>query len=1347
MNDQVSTPAGSSNGDRLSARDESDVRENFPVVGIGASAGGLQAIEAFLTALPDDPGLAVVVIMHLSSDHKSGLPDILGRCTSMVVHQVTEPTVVEPNHIYVISPNQLLELDTNVLRPVTRADESLPPTAIDRFLATLARSRGEKAAAVVLSGTGNDGTAGIKKVKESGGLTMVQSPDEAGYTGMPSSALSTAIVDVVDSASELARRLVDYYRSENGTVSTEEGLTSSDRQVLSEIFVRLQEVTEINFSQYKESTVLRRLSRRMQVRQVDTLSAYRTLIQDDVQEVRNLLRDLLISVTYFFREPEAFETLKETVIREILNEERSGRPVRVWVPACATGQEAYSIAMLLKEEADKLSVAPEIQLFATDVDENAIATARKGVYAGSVIAELSQERTEHFFLSEDGDSYRVHPNLREMVVFARHDLLSDPPFPHLDLISCRNLLIYLKRETQQKVLELLHFALRPGKYLFLGHSESSVSERNLFIAHDKKHGIFRASEERGHQMAYDTHFFRLQPSTAEYSSPSVSSSSSGPSLGERHREILLAEFSAPSIVVNERYEMLHVSGPVDEFLQYKSGTPSLNLLDAVSSDLRAPLRSALFRVFDDGEPTEEYRSRVMIDGESVIVMLTARPFPGEESYAQVILQSMGTVDEMEVEAGEGGGEEEAMIETLTEELEQARNQLQVMTEQYETTNEELRASNEELLAMNEELQSTNEELETSKEELESMNEELKTVNDELQRRIQAHKAANSDLQNLISSTDIGTIFLDTDLNIRRYTPRATDLFNLRPSDEDRPIDEITHTLEIDDLTVDAQRVLDTRKMFERQLSTRDDKCYLMRIHPYETVDGDLGGVVMTFMDFTELTRAREKVEELNKELEDRVKTKVEELRESEQRFETMVEEIKDYAILMVDPRGTICSWNEGARLIYGYNDDDIIGESLALLFSANKDTSETPPGLLEQAQFEGRAQFDGWTYCADGSKVWTDVTVTCLRSAGDEPTEFAVIIHDLSERKRAEKKLRRSNERFSKAFKAAPVPFAIMKAEEGTFLDVNEEFVDLLGYSREQLLGHSVKEVDLFANSADGCSVLHPDEEEREYADREVRLFTKGGEERICVAASQAIVIGSEPCRLVMLYDITDRRRLEREVLEISDREQRRIGQDLHDGLGQLMTASHLVSDSLVRQLSDRDSELAEKASDISDLLRQANEFVHNITRRMTAMDIENPSLEKLLRNLMEDTERYRDISCEIRVEGSIPPMEDSTVTNLYRIAQEAVNNIIKHAEASAITTRLIGRTSSLRMEIQDDGKGLPDKQDLAQTKGLGLRTMEYRTELLGGDFTIEAPTEGGTVISVEVEFSRDEVSESNAST
>ena len=840
-----------------------------PVASIGASAGGITALQTFFEALPEKVGAAFVVIVHLDPESASSLSEIIAKRTKMPVVEVTRDERIEADKVYVIPPNRRLLVSADRISSAPFDEPRGQRAPIDQFFRSVADQHGD-GFAIILTGGGSDGTIGVKAVKEGGGLILVQDPSEAEYPSMPRSAIASGVADFVLPVREIAARMPELVR--NKQQLTMEDLAEKDEDVLRRILAHLRQKTGHDFSHYKRATVGRRLARRMQVTHADTLHEYLGFLQGHAEEVQALLADLLISVTSFFRDNNAFEELAREAIRPIFQQRDPDSSLRVWVPGCATGEEVYSIAILMLEELARRDDRPDIQVFASDLDATALTTAREGRYPLAIQADVSEERLRKFFTRE-GDHYRIRREVRDIIVFAQHSLLRDPPFSHIDLISCRNLLIYLDRGLQNQVCGTFHYALRPRGYLFLGSSES-IDSQNLFRVVSRDARIFQAVESRRALPPLPN--LSAGPRIVQQPVTSATARDARTNFIGEHRQAL-EQLSPPSMMIDEGHRIINLSESAGRYLLPPGGPLSTLAADMVRPELRLDLQAGLHRAFEQNEATLTLPLAVRFNGTPRQVSLHVRPFTrdGSSRSAVVLFLEGGPADQPAHSDVTTEGNPSYLVTQLRNELTTTQAHLRTSRAQYEAVTEELRASNEELQSINEEYRSTSEELETSKEELQSINEELQTLNNELKLKLDVVSRAHNDLQNLMSATDVATLFLTTTLRINRFTPRLTDLFNVTAGDEGRPISDFTHRLDYSALTEDAKRVLDELATVERTLKSTDGRWFLMRLRPYRTLDDKIEGVVVTFVDVTERQEAEKKWEArqqlLLRELSHRVK--------------------------------------------------------------------------------------------------------------------------------------------------------------------------------------------------------------------------------------------------------------------------------------------------------------------------------------------------------------------------------------------------------------------------------------------------------------------------------------------
>ncbi len=830
------------------ARGQTSVERSAPViVGIGASAGGLEVYEQFFDGMPPDSGAGFVVVQHLAPDHASILAELLSKHTTMPVAQVEADVRVEPNHVYLIPPNRTLTLLDGRLR-LAEASEA-PRVPIDGFFVSLAGELGERAVGVILSGSGSDGALGMQAIKEHGGMTMVQTPESARFDSMPRSAIDTGHVDLVLTVQEMPAALTAHLRL-LGVAGASGGLDWT--ALIAAACEILHQQTGHDFGRYKEATLRRRIARRMDVLGLASAAEYVTRLRGDTVEGARLLAELLINVTQFFRDPDVFEHLGQEIVPKLCEGKTQGDSVRVWVPGCSSGEEAYSIAILLLEHLGTFESPPDVKIFATDIDEEALATARRGRYPEAIAEHVSAARLERFFVKV-GSSYQVKKALRAICFFTTHNLVNHPPFSQLDLISCRNTLIYLRSDLQDELLALLHYGLRPGGYLLLGPAESVTARPELFRPVLERQRIFQRREPLVPPVI---HFPLGEPRQAGMVQP--------PSTGEARyatrgfERLLLERYMPASAIVDERGEVLYLAGPVGRYLSPPPGRPTHNLFDLAARDLRAGLRDAVQETLATRRGV--VRPGLLAEAPDGVrtVDVSVRRMPELGSDAKVLLVAFEDRGPPVTGAplGASPASDDPVATRLERELQLTRARLQTTLDDQQASAEQFQTANEELLSMNEELQSTNEELQTSREELQSTNEELSTLTDELRRRIGELDAASNDLRNLFESTHIATIFLDVAMRIKRFTPAAAELFRVRESDLGRPVSEVMPRFTGGDLLGAAREVLRSQKAQEREVHRdEDDRWYVQRLQPYRTVEDEIAGVVVTFVDITDRKRA------------------------------------------------------------------------------------------------------------------------------------------------------------------------------------------------------------------------------------------------------------------------------------------------------------------------------------------------------------------------------------------------------------------------------------------------------------------------------------------------------------
>lgn len=1526
--DPAATDATSENA-RNGARKRRDPNEPVAVVGLGASAGGVAVLQQFFTDIPPDSGMAFVVVMHLSPDHESNLAAVIQQKTSMPVTQVTEANAVERNHVYVIPPNKQLTFEDSSLHLIDPQQALGRRVTIDLFFRTLAYAYGQRAVGIILSGTDSDGVIGLKHVRAQGGVTIAQDPREAEHESMPSSAISTGMIDWVLPVSEMPGKLVDFVRNENrmqlppedpaasapdvkvvdapgGETIADETHDPEDESALVQVLAHLRAQTGHDFSHYKRATVLRRTARRLQVNSLETIPQYLEFIRTHPAESRALLHDLLIGVTHFFRDQAAFAAL-EANVPQLFAGKRKEDQIRVWVPGCATGEEAYSVAILLCEQADRLESPPSIQVFASDIDEEAVANARSGICSLTIEADVSAERLRRFFAHEYGH-YRVRKDLREKVLFASHDLLKDAPFSRIDLISCRNLLIYLNEKAQNQVFDIFHFSLRTGGLLFIGGSESGSNVQSLFSPLDPKHRIYvRRSVPRptwkmpmlplGAPEIASVHRLPPRPavlprltsnlprSTATVTAESLLAGQQRRAVlfGELHLK-LLEQYGPPSVVVNEAHEIVHLSENAGRYLHFVAGEPSANITSVVLPALRIELRAALFRASQNNETVESDPLELETEGEKEIIRIKVRPIGGNDPAAGYYLVLFDKQPEAAGSQPSPVSAHELVTCDLENEIQSLKRQLDATVEQYEATNEELKASNEELQAVNEEMRSTTEELETSTEELQSVNEELITVNHELKNSVEELSRANADLTNLMASTDIGTIFLDRQLRVNRFTPTIQAIFNLIPADVGRPLSDITHKLSYDGLTEDAEKVLRELVTIEHEVKVGDNTWFLTRIAPYRVSDDRIAGVVATFVDITRRKQAEMEVIEASRNLERQTRI-----------FETTLSSLADFAYSF-NKEGRFVFANRTLADLLQVTPEEMVGKNffdlgypkelaaklqsqIQLVFATKQVVrDETPftspaghPGyyeyifrpvvnaegtvefvvgstrdltdrkISEQALRESEERFRQfaensadvfWIVDAETQRVeyvnpvyekmWgesrealfseirhgrklvhpddlekatqmlprtltgetyvveyriirpNDGTVRYMRDTGfpirDETgriTRVAGVIQDVTEDKKRAEALRGTEERFRLLIEGARDYAMFMMDESNVITFWSNGAERVFGWNEEEALGQDARliftpedqargEVEKEVNTAlrerraldrrfhmrkdgsrfwadgvlmrldrvdgslRGFAKIARDASEQREAEDQLRHARDELEQRVVERTAELMESNSD-----LKEEINRRQQLERDLLEISEHERRRIGQDLHDVVCQELTATALFLKSAGNRAKGAE---ARNLNEAAQIVNRNVTLARELARGFQPAIMASGGLSHALRTLCAQANNHDGIHCHFKLPRAVRIRDETIALNIYRIAQEAISNAVKHAKATEIMLCLERERDDVRVVVEDNGKGFTKKK---RSTGLGLHIMQYRASVLGGHFSIKArPKEGTRVVA-----------------
>jgi two-component system CheB/CheR fusion protein len=1179
------------------------------IVGMGASAGGLDAFKAFFSKIQKNTGIAFVLLPHLDPNHQSLMAPLLATKINMPVLEVKENMLVEADHVYILPSGKEITISALHLHLNDIAQPRQEWAAIEHFLSSLAKDQGERGVAIILSGTGCHGTSGLRDIKIAGGLTIAQAPSTTQHHQMPQNAIDTGLVDMIAAPEEMPALLTEY-ASHPYLEKTTNTITEDILKTMYRIMAYLRTRIKYDFSGYRKNMLLRRIQRRMCVSHSNTLDEYYDFLKNNPEESIALNKDLLIGVTAFFRDKNAFQVLIEKVIPQLILRCSEDNPVRIWVPACATGEEVYTITMLLFEAFEHAKKPVTAQIFASDIDDQSLKVAREGRYPKSIEADIQPKRLARFFDLTTKNEYQVKKELRETIIFATQNLLSDTPFSRLDLISCRNLFIYFQPELQSNVLNTFHFALKPEGFLMLGPSESLGNNKSKFETLSKKWRLFKSIKatnkmsinfpiERNMQQDFPTkHNYR----TMNYQATSPAR------FAELVNRDLLEEYAPAAVLINRVYEILHFQGPTVNFLEFPKGTPTHDIITLLREGLRARIRTAVDYVLKENQPIVDLDAKVKRNGHYVPCTITVRPvfdpkFPSDlllitfeekqGSSSNKVIPTTTTTTTSSLSDNNS-----SIVEQLEYELNATREDLQSTVEELESSNEELKASNEEVISMNEELQSANEELETSKEELQSMNEELNTVNSELQFKIDELEKSYDDTQNLLSSTDIATIFLDRKLQIRLFNPAIGKLLNLRESDIGRSISDFSAKVANNDLLADARQVLDKLAPIEKDVWSLGDaqtsRCYLRRIVPYRTVDDHINGIVITFV---EITKRYHQKQELERSVKERTKT----LFDREARLTTIMKYASE-AIVIMDNVGTITDFNQAAEKMFGYQSTEVLGENIEKL---------VPLDTIE-----------------NGTK--------------------------------------------------------------------NRRDTDLI--SERTIITLAPKKIK--ATRKNGCKFP-------------IRMTTTS-------TCNNEVFIG-------IITDLSELTVLKKAIVDISTLEQEKIGRDVHDNLGQSLTGINLLASDLKRNITTDDLQSMTTLEKIIEQISVAIGETRNVSHGLSPVLFPPQRLQEALLQLMEMVGKAN-IQSHVNFSKKLAITDNTSATQIYRIAQEAINNAIKHSKASDITLTLKTHLNQVMLEIQDNGVGI----ELNENKvgwGIGLTIMQYRASSINASLSIESTPKVGTTI------------------
>jgi two-component system CheB/CheR fusion protein len=1023
-----------------------DTKENnnFHVVGVGASAGGLEAFELFLKNMPKETGMAFVIIQHLDPNYNGILPELLQHSTSMKVLQASDQLRVKPDHVYVIPPNKSLSILNGKLHlfdPVESRGLRLP---IDVFFRSLALDKLNKSVGVILSGMGSDGSLGLKAIKENNGLILVQEPTSAKFDAMPRNAIEAVLPDIVAPAEELGAKLIALLKY-IPVATADSDLDSKNKSYLDKIIILLREVTGHDFSFYKKNTLMRRIERRKGIHQIKETHNYVRFLQENTKEVELLFKELLIGVTSFFRDTPVWEKLKTTILPDLIKELPDGYILRVWIPACSTGEEAYSLAIVFKEILEEMGNQKDlsIQIFATDLDIDAIDKARKGIFSSSISIDVSSQRLGKFF-TVVGNGFRVNASIREMLVFAAHNIIKDPPFTKLNMLMCRNMLIYMEPTLQRKLFDLFSYSLQPGGILLLGSAETLGRHNQGFEILDSKLKFFKRT--------YSSIMTELSdfPSSFSYSKKEIKETNTAPKEVENIQtltdQILLKKFIPASVIVNSKGDILYITGKTGKYLEPVAGKANWNIHVMAREGLRNELPGAFRKAMQNYEPVILRNVKIGTNGDSIFINVTIQRIDGPDSIKDLVLIVFTDVSVMMEQGNEKLSNRKQYVSGRQRELEielkQSNEDLQNSREEMQTSQEELKSINEELQSTNEELQSTNEELTTSKEEMQSLNEELQTVNAELQSKLSDFEQANNDMKNLLNSTEIATLFLDKELNIRRFTDSVTEIFKLRQTDTGRPFTDLVTNLQYPDMGANAREVIKKLSPIENTIPTNDGRWFSVRIMPYRTLDDRIDGLVITFTDITSAKQAEETLV-------------------SENRYRRLFESAKDGILIIDAESGKIIDVNPFLIEMLGYSYGQFVEKAIWEIGSL-KDIVANKEKFLE-LQLKKFVRYEDLPLeTADGRNINVEF-VSTLYLVNDNKL-IQCIIRDISDRKIVEEALALYEMRYHHIFESAKDGIFFLDQETGKITDLNMSLINLIGLSKEKCTEKPIWEMGFFKN-------------------------------------------------------------------------------------------------------------------------------------------------------------------------------------------------------------------------------------------------------------------------------------------
>lgn len=1300
------------------------------IVGIGASAGGLDAFTQLLRALPVDTGMAYVLVQHLEPSHESILTKLLARATKMPVQEVREGMRVEPNHVYVIPANADLGLLDGLLHIVGRLAPAGHHMPIDYFFRSLAETRGSRGIGVILSGTASDGTEGLKAIKIAGGITFAQAPESASFDGMPRSAIAAGCVDLVLPPQRIAMELSRIARHPFVARMPLEATPAlpAKEEDWTRLFRLLRTASGVDFSFYKKSIIKRRLARRMALHKVEKMPAYLKLLEGNRSELEALFQEILIHVTSFFREPDVFRALVEKFLPEIMGGKRAREPLRVWVAGCSTGEEAYSIAIsILEYLGDQASETP-IQIFATDVNDVAIEKARLGLYPEDALRDLSQQRLRRFFTRVNGH-YQVNPPVRELCVFARHDLTKDPPFSKLDLISCRNVLIYFEPLLQKKVLAAFHYSLKDNGFLLLGKSESLGAFTELFGVADRANKLFtkntaaRVPFEVSHG-GYDA--LEQRTKTAREALPSFD-------LEKEADRIVWDRYAHAGLVVNDDFQILHFRGDTSPYLKPTPGKANLSLLKMLREELVRELRTAIQKVRKSGTSTRVEGITVPIDNEVHAVNLEVRQMPvSGQGRCYLVLFEEGegahkTPSKPVVGKGMPKKLQDSELRKIELELSRTREYLEAVIRDQESTNEELKTANEEALSSMEELQSTNEELETAKEELQSSNEELVTLNDQLQNRNSELSRLSDELANVLSAVDIPILILDDDRSIRRFTPPAQKLLGLLPGDVGRPISNLRLGGAISELEQLISKVIEDATEMRREVQGENGRWYRLHVRPFRTGEHKIEGALMAFVDIHELKQNQQ------------------ELQKERNLIAAILDAASDLLVLVFDLEGRIVQFNRACQEISGYSAEEAKGRREWDFLLAPEEAAAVRAIFKDVVGGLARQHESHWLTKGGARRLisWKEIAVF-----NEDGQVVSVVATGIDQTERAEAQQRATESEATVHALLETAAQAIMVAtREGRITLANATTEKMFGYGRQELLGQPIEK--LIPERMRERHVAHRAQWFAQPRNRpmdgslELSGLRRDGTE-FPIEVSLSYLHNREGLLgVAFISDITERKRNEETLLDYQKQlqhlaaslisaqeiENRELARELHDVFSQQLAALGMEVSTLL-QSAEMASPLTERLADLGKKIGRLADEIHRTSRQLHPAILEELGLEAALREECETFSQHSGIPARFTSVDLPAALPQEVSLCLYRVAQESLHNVRKHSGATQVNVRLTGAAESITLRVEDTGDGF-DLDEARKTRGLGLISMEERVRLVNGKFNIRSQPGSGTLVEV----------------